>query len=350
MNKILLLLMVCFFLCCGNSFAESNIKYPNASGQFYPADEQTLSEQIDNFFNNVKDNPDIEDKDIFAIISPHAGYAYSGQVAAYGFKAVKGRSYDTIIILAPSHSYAFNGVSVYDEGFFNTPLGNIEIDSDLAKDLISIYQKARFIPEAFRKEYSLEVELPFLQKSLSVFKIIPVVCGQMDYQDSEDFAEAIIKISKGRKVLLVASTDLSHHHPYLTAVQMDSKTISYIKDLDALGLWQSILKGDSEACGIIPVLVLLNYAKELNLEPQVLNYANSGDVTVDKSRVVGYTSVAFFKKDNVLKGEEEMLNQSQKKRLLEIARQSIGDYLSSGKRMEFKESDEALNLKRGAFV
>jgi AmmeMemoRadiSam system protein A len=109
-------------------------------------------------------------------------------------------------------------------------------------------------------------------------------------------------------------------------------------------MWQSNSRGDSEACGIVPVLVLLNYAKELGLKPQILNYANSGDVTGDKSKVVGYVSVIF------LKGEEEMLSQAQKKRLLEIARQSISDYLSTGKRTDFKESDPALNAKNGAFV
>jgi len=350
MHKKIVLVTTIIILFCSIVSADDNIKYPNVSGQFYPSSKEALSEQVDGFFNKAKDNSDIKNKDILAVISPHAGYDYSGQVAAYGFKALEGKSYDTVIILAPSHYYAFSGASVYKSGFFNTPLGNIEIDSDLAKDLIAVYDKADFFPAAFSKEHSIEVELPFLQKALSNFKILPIVCGQMDFQDSRDLAEAIIKISRGKRVLLVASTDLSHYHPYLTAVQMDSRAISYIKEVDALGLWGSVLKGDSEACGIIPVLVLLNYAKELNLEPQVLNYANSGDVTGDKSRVVGYVSAAFFKKDNVSKGEEEMLSESQRKRLLDIARQSINDYLSSGKRADFKESDEALNLKRGAFV
>jgi AmmeMemoRadiSam system protein A len=179
---------------------------------------------------------------------------------------------------------------------------------------------------------------------LGSFKLVPVVCGQLDYPDTVDLAKAIIKVSQGKKVLIVASSDLSHYYPYLTAIEMDSQVISHIKEIDPLGLWQSNLKGDVEACGIIPVLVVLNYAKELGLEPKVLNYANSGDVTGDKSRVVGYLSVAF------LKGEEDMLSQSQKKRLLEIARQSISDYLSSVKRTEFKEDDPALNAKNGAFV
>lgn len=364
MKRIALLLcLICFFFCCVSAFADEKVKYPNVSGQFYPSSKESLSSQIDNFFEKVKFDSDLADKDILAIISPHAGYIYSGQVAAYGFKAVKDRKYDTVIVLAPSHSFAFKGVSVYREGFLNTPLGNIQIDEELADSLISFYQKADFIPEAFNREHSLEVELPFLQKALGNFKIVPIICGQLDYADTGDLTEAIIKISQGEKVLVVVSTDLSHYHPYLTALEMDSKVISHIKELDALGLWQSNLKGESEACGITPVLVLLNYAKNLGLKAEVLNYANSGDVTGDKSRVVGYVSAIFFKEDSsqlqpqdlnsgvgVLKGEEEMLNETQKKRLLEIARQSISEYLSTGKLPNFKEDDAVLNLKRGAFV
>jgi AmmeMemoRadiSam system protein B/AmmeMemoRadiSam system protein A len=249
-----------------------------------------------------------------------------------------------VIVLSPSHCLAFKGVSVYKEGLFNTPLGNIQIDSELAGKLISAYDKADFIPQAFQKEHSLEVELPFLQKVLGDFKLVPVVCGQLDYTDTQDLARALIKVNQGKKVLIVVSTDLSHYYPYLRASEMDSKFISHVKDTDSLGMWQSNSRGDSEACGIVPVLVLLNYAKELGLKPQILNYANSGDVTGDKSKVVGYVSVIF------LKGEEEMLSQAQKKRLLEIARQSISDYLSTGKRTDFKESDPALNAKNGAFV
>lgn len=361
MYRKIVLAAINIFLFCGIVFAEDKIKYPNVSGQFYPADKKLLSTQIDNFFEKANLKPDLKDKDILAIISPHAGYVYSGQVAAYGFKTVENKSFDAVIILAPSHFCAFQGISVYNEGLFNTPLGNIEVDSDLAKDLISNYKKADFVSRAFEKEHSLEVELPFLQKSLNNFKIVPVICGQMDYQDSVELAEAIIKVIKNKKVLLVASTDLSHYHSYLKAIEMDSKVISCVKNMDAFGLWQSNIRNESEACGIIPVLVLLNYAKNLGLKPQILNYANSGDTIGDKSQVVGYVSAVFFKDNNsqtgnsdsqkdALKGEDKMLSQTQKKRLLEIARQSIGDYLSSGKRTDFKEGDAVLNSKRGAFV
>ena len=270
---------------------------------------------------------------------------------------MKGSDFDAVFILAPSHFYAFRGVSVYKQGFFRTPLGDIEIDSELTQRLISYSEKIDFIPQAFEREHSLEVELPFLQKSLDNLKIIPVIVGQIDYADCAMLAKAISDITKDKKVLVVASTDLSHFHPYPEAVEMDSKAISYIKNLDAFGLWRSNLKKECEVCGLRPVLVLLNYVKQLGLKAEVLRYANSGDVTGDKSGVVGYSSIVFFKNsDNPhrnkisLEGEEEMFNEIQKKRLLEIARQTITEYVTSGKSPDFKEEDPQLNIKRGAFV
>ena len=353
-KKLILIVFIVILSFCYSVFAEDKIKHPNVSGQFYPGNKNSLSRQIDDFFKNVEQEPALEDKDILAIIAPHAGYTYSGQVAAYAFKAIEGRSYDSVIVFAPSHFYALTGASVYREGFFRTPLGDIEVDSELANKLILSSEKIKFIPQAFEREHSLEVELPFLQKSLSNFKIVPVIFGQMDYADCVKMARVIIDIAKDKKILIVASTDLSHYHPYLRAVELDVKAISYFKDIDALGLWRSNLKKESEACGLIPVLVLLNYARELGLKAEVLNYANSGDVTGDKSAVVGYVSVVFFKnnKDNPSNnpGGEEMFNEVQKKRLLEIARQTLTEYIANGKRLSFKEDDPQLNITRGAFV
>jgi len=349
-------IFILIFLC-GVVFAKDNIKYPNVSGQFYPSNKKSLSSQINSFFANVNKDNQISDKEILALMVPHAGYIYSGQVAAHAFKTIQGREFDVVIILAPSHFYPFSGLSVYREGLFQTPLGDIEIDGQLAQDLISASEKFSYIPQAFEREHSLEVELPFLQKTLKRLKIVPIVVGRLDYSDAQSIAKAIIQASKHKKVLLVASTDLSHYHSYQEAVGMDSKVISYIKNLDARGLWQSDAKKECEMCGLNPVLILLNYAKELELKPKVLNYANSGDVTGDKSRVVGYVSVAFFRdshnstaKEKNLEGEGEMFNQAQKQRLLEIARQTISEYVSHNKRLDIQEDDPQLNINRGAFV
>ncbi len=335
--------------------ADAKIKYPNVSGQFYPSNKDSLSSQIDSFFNNVKKNPSLKNEDIFAIMVPHAGYVYSGQVAAYAFKSLTGREFDSVFVIAPSHFYGFKGVSVYNEGYFRTPLGDIEIDSELTQKLIASCDKISFIPQAFDKEHSLEVELPFLQKSLKSFKLVPLVVGQIDYSDAVSIAKLISDVTKDRKILIVVSTDLSHYYEHQEAVNMDSKVISYIKELDALGLWQSNLKKECEMCGLNPALILLNYVKELGLKPVVLNYANSGDVTGDKSAVVGYASIAFLKdrqrREEVKpQGEEEMFNDVQKKKLLEIARKTISEYVINKKVIDIKEDDSQLNIKRGAFV
>ncbi|MFC1710002.1 AmmeMemoRadiSam system protein B [Candidatus Omnitrophota bacterium] len=351
------LTIVIFSLFCGSIFAEGKIKHPNVSGQFYPGDKDSLSSQIDGFFEKVKGRSDLADKEVSAIIAPHAGYIYSGQVAAHAFKVLEGRDYDVVFVLAPSHQYAFSGLSVYEEGLFRTPLGDIEIDAGLAQSLILANPIIDFIPQAFAKEHSLEVELPFLQKTIDSLKIVPIVVGHIDYSDTVEVAKSIIEASQNKRVLVVASTDLSHYHAYDEALDLDSKVISFVEDLDALGLWQANIKRECEMCGLYPTLILLNYAKELGLKPKVLNYANSGDVTGDKSGVVGYLSVVFYRdspeayeEDKNPEGEEEMFNDTQKKRLLEIARQTITENVQNGIGSEIKEDDPQLNIKRGAFV
>ena len=346
-------MIIFLFLICADIFAQRQIKQPNVSGQFYPGDKTILSNQIDNFFKNVEDDPTLKDKEILALIAPHAGYMYSGQVAAYAFKALKKRQFDAVFVLAGSHYFAFNSISVYKQGLLRTPLGDIEVEEELAKRLIEYNKKIEYIPSVFEREHSLEVELPFLQKSLDNLKIVPVIFGQIDYTDCAMFAKAIIDTAKDKKVLLVASTDLSHFYAYIKAVEKDAKTISYIKNLDSLGLWQSNLKKEAELCGINPVLVVLNYAKQLGLKPKILNYANSADATGNKSSVVGYASFVFFRDSNnnpIIKGEGDMLTDNQKKRLLEIARQSMTEYVTNSIRKDFKEVDPQLDIKRGAFV
>jgi hypothetical protein len=160
------------------SFAEE-VKKPNVAGTFYPADPAVLSERIDGFL--AKADPQPLDGEIFALISPHAGYDFSGQVAAFGYKLVKGRSYKTVVILAPSHHYAFRGVSVYPEGTFQTPLGDIPVNSDFSKKLLDRDPEISFDRRAFLKEHSLEVQLPFLQKVLKNFKIVPVILGDCSF-------------------------------------------------------------------------------------------------------------------------------------------------------------------------
>ena len=219
------------------AFGDQKIKSPNVSGMFYDADPKRLSAQIDHFMAQAKVEPQKKPKAI--VIAPHAGYVYSGAVAAYGFKSVSHNQYTTIVILAPSHYFGFDGISIWQEGGFQTPLGMVEVDQEFSRKLILANDKFYFEPRAFEQEHSLEVEIPFLQKTFKGFKIVPVIMGQPSFPILKAFAKSLSQIIGDRQdVLVVVSTDLSHYHDDATARKMDQRTIAAIQALRAEELSQ----------------------------------------------------------------------------------------------------------------
>lgn len=338
------------------AFGEGKIKQANVSGQFYSTNAKELSGMIDAFLAGVPLKP--YDKHIDIIIAPHAGYLYSGAVAAHSFKAVSQNQYKTIVILAPSHYLGFDGISIWDEGAFQTPLGLAQVDSAFTQKLLKANPNFYFEPKAFEREHSLEVEIPFLQKTFTDFKIVPVIMGQPSVGLLEEFAKTLKEIIGDRKdVLIVVSTDMSHYHDDAMARQMDARTLAAIKSLDVEKFWAENYTRTMEMCGFVPVTAALLYAKQNGLNHvDILRYANSGDVTDDKSRVVGYSAIVIYgdkAPENLhSQGQEnkKLLNKDQKKRLLEIARHSIQEFVESGKIIDVLENDERLKQEEGAFV
>ncbi|TAN59427.1 AmmeMemoRadiSam system protein B [bacterium] len=332
-----------------NVFAQ-DIREPNVAGQFYPADKTALSRQIDLLLE--KSAPERIGADIFCLISPHAGYDFSGQTAAFGYKLIRNKPYKTVVIIGPSHYYGFSGISVYASGSFRTPLGGLEIDSDFTQKIINPEQKIGFIPEAFDREHSVEVQLPFLQKSLADFKIVPIVTGDCGYQTLRNLSENLIKaIGQRKDVLIVASTDLTHSYDYQETEIIDRINLSYLQKMSPDELYAKLKEGGAQMCGGYPVVAAMLTAKGLgNTGLKVLSYDNSAQVTGKKTKglwTVGYASAVIVRE----KSEEvTLLSPTQKKRLLEIARGTIEEYLSSGKRLDFKEEDGRLREISGAFV
>lgn len=350
MIKKILSLSFSFFILSGSfCVGWAADKLPNVRGAFYPAEKDELAEMVDGFLEKAE-QPSIKGE-IVALVSPHAGYIYSGQVAAYGYKALKYKSFDTVIIIGPSHQLLFDGFSVYPEGSFFTPLGKVEVDEDLAKKIMSKSKKISFEPEVFKKEYSIEAQLPFLQRAFQSFKIVPIIAGNLDYENCRILSDAIVSsLDKEKKVLIVASTDLSHFHSYAEAKEMDMKAIETVKNMQPEVFFDKIKSGQIEMCGAEAVVTTMLIAKQLGGEDaELLRYANSGDVTFDKTRVVGYAAMIFLKTDKN-RGEENMLNEKQRKKILEIARDSIGFYMKNKKLSEFTVEDEVLKQKKGAFV
>ncbi len=350
MSKRFILILVIFILfsfnCC---LAKGDIKQPNVAGAFYPGDKSSLARQVNAFLEQAESQK--INGDIFAIISAHAGYDYSGRVAGYAYKAIKDTKFTTIVVIGVSHYLDFKGSSICLSEAFRTPLGDIPVDSQMGAKIAAEDKNIRFLPLPFSKEHSVEVQLPFLQTIFKDIKIVPILMGRTDINDCNALAKALVKaIGNRTDVLVIASSDMSHYHSYADALTIDKRTLKFLENFDIYGLWNAGKSGEVELCGLAPVVTALLYAKEKGADSvKILKYANSGDVTGDYSSVVGYTSGLIYKRSQI-KGEKAMFNDTQKKKLLEIAKDSLENYIKNGKRVNFNCPDPQLNQKRGAFV
>lgn len=293
---------------------------------------------------------------LVALISPHAGYVYSGLVAAHAYKLLRGRSFDTVVIVAPSHHLAFRGVSVYDQGGYRTPLGLVPLDTQFIAALKAADSKVRCVPAAHEKEHALEIQLPFLQTVMSGFKLVPLVMGEQDLSTCRRLAKALAKCAENRSVLLVASSDLSHYHSRAEARKLDEQVAARVAAFDPKGLGSDISKGKSEACGSGPIITVMLAAEKLGADrSKVLKLADSGDTSGDTSRVVGYLAAAFWaeKEDNmseVKDSKKDILNTEEQQILKQIARDAIANALAGEPYAVPGLLPEILETPCGAFV
>jgi len=326
----------------------ASVKDPEFAGQFYPSSQVELSAMIDNFLANVP--PQSASGEVFMLISPHAGYGFSGQTAAFGYKLIKDKPYKTVIIIGTTHHKVFSGAALYGQGSFVTSLGKINVDEEFVKSILGKDPEVFLDTSAFSNEHSVEVQLPFLQKALTGFRIVPVVIGDCSLVTCKKIASLFKEAIGARKdVLLVVSTDLYHGYDYKEADQVDMLTLELIKKMDYEGLYYSLRDAKAQACGGYAAVIALNIAKEMGYDKvEVLNQTNSAAVTGQSDNgqwTVGYASIVVYNP----KGEN-MLNNQQRNKLLEIARASINTYLQVGKKMELSETDQALKQEMGAFV
>lgn len=262
-----------------------SIREPAVAGLFYPEDAQGLRREIEALLANVLPSADVPK----AIIVPHAGYIYSGPVAASVYarlKAAHGRI-RRVVLLGPSHRVPFSGLAVPSADQFLTPLGSISIDRGAIDSLAGVPQVVT-LDAAHEYEHSLEVQLPFLQMTLGEFSLVPIVVGDVG---DKKVAEVLDRLWGGEETLVVISSDLSHYQDYVTAQKMDRVTSDAIVSLHPEDL------GYEDACGRIPVKGLLLQAKRLGLEGEIVDLRNSGDTCGDKRRVVGYGAYAFNEPD-----------------------------------------------------
>lgn len=269
------------------------IRHQQVAGYFYPADREKLKAELSLMLNVAK--PEKSFNNIFGIVAPHAGYIYSGKTAAYAYNLLKGYHYKTVIIISPSHSEYFPGISIYDGDAYETPLGIVEIDQQISN---AIVENSRILfkgIQGHRKEHALEVQIPFLQSVLKDFKIVPIVMGDQSRMFVDELAERISKVVND-ETLVVASSDMSHFHSSDEADELDSVVEKRINNFDFENLLMDLDNHKCEACGGGPIAAMMKAASLKNINQSiVLSRSDSGDVTGDKTEVVGYLSAAVYK-------------------------------------------------------
>jgi len=281
------------YQAAGEEKALKDVRTSILAGTWYPGTPDALTKTVQGYLSEARaPSPDGALK---AIIVPHAGYRYSGGVAAHAYRLLQGSRFTRIILIGPSHRVAFRGVSVNLLSAYETPLGMVPVDQETGRKLLDTGPNIRWLRKAHASEHSLEIQLPFLQTVLRDFQIVPIVMGDQDIKTCSDLANTLIQVlGNSPETLLLASTDLSHFHNYNQAKALDLKFIEHVQRFDPEGLLKDLLSGKCEACGAGPVITTLLTARKLGADQAViLKYANSGDVTGDHSRVVGYMSAAL---------------------------------------------------------
>ena len=268
------------------------VREPSVAGMFYSASPKKLQEDIQSLLNFNK--PAEKFENIFGIISPHAGYMYSGRSAAFAYNAVSGNKFKTVVIISPSHREYFPGISIYNGNAYKTPLGELSVNKELAKKIIS---NSKIIFEGLnghRTEHALEVQLPFLQMVMKDFTIVPIVMGDQSRIFIDELASRLSN-AVDDETLIVASSDLSHFYNKENADKLDSVIEKHINNFDYETLQKDLENGKCEACGGGGIVVLMKTADLLDRrKSKVLSRTNSGDVTGDKSEVVGYLSAVIY--------------------------------------------------------
>jgi len=354
---LLLLLLVCATSLAGHRESEA-VRTPAVAGTFYPADPAELAKMVDGFLAEAQAQV-APIPGVVAVVAPHAGYIYSGHVAAFSYAALKGRKIERVVVIAPSHYEAFPFAAVYDGAAYLTPLGRVPVDREFAAQLA---KSSRLIQLSSRGhvgrgehgEHSVEVQLPFLQRMFGQFQVVPVIMGDQSYEVCRALGVALAKMIRGPETLIVASSDLSHYHPYDDAERIDHKTLRAIEEWDYLSMSRNFEQRIWEACGGGPIIAAMIASERLGAtEARVLKYANTGDVTGDHTRVVGYSAVALLRGQTKESSAAHpfSLSHAEQQWLLEIARKSVETAVREGKLYNCSAGGfAALSQERGAFV
>jgi MEMO1 family protein len=366
MRTVFIVLLSIFAIMETFSQIKTTDRQPVAAGRFYPADKETLTKDLSQLFNSCKKSPD--NKYVRAIISPHAGYVYSGKIAAAAFSTISGNQvYKNIFIIGSSHIMYFDGASVYNSGDYLTPLGKIEVNREIANKLISENKVFNFPTDAHMQEHSIEVQLPFIQY---YFKdkppIVPIIIGTNEENTVKKIAEALRPWFTSENLFIISS-DFSHYPPYKDAIETDKSTAMSITSGNPKTFLNTLKNNSAKQitglatsmCGWTSGLALL-YLVEGNkqLEIRLIDYCNSGDSSYGgKDEVVGYNAIAVTEKNHKTENNTNTetgvsFTREEKNQLFKIAKSSIRSMLYDKKRSSIDEKSvpEIFKKQMGAFV
>ncbi len=373
MFKLILYIMMCAAAlntgCRAGTTGDGPIRAAAVAGRFYPAAADELRLAVSRYLDHAvlpkTGRP-------LAIVVPHAGYVFSGQIAADAFKQAAAYDYDLVVILGTNHTTPnFRGVSVYSQGGFATPLGTAPIAKAAAEQILAADERFTFDPRVHEREHSVEVEIPFVQYLFPKAQIIPIVVGDANLELCEKLGTALAGIAKNGKTLIVASSDLSHYPDYEDAVRVDHETLKAIAALSPAGFQATVRRQMTErvpqlatcACGEAPIMAAMFAAKQLGaVSGTIVSYANSGDASLGESdRVVGYGAVVFNADSGNSVGTEkantessvsetDSLTAKDKEALLRYARTTLEWYLTSETTPLARDFSPFAEIPMGAFV
>ena len=270
------------------------IRRAAVAGTWYPGSAPALAAAVDRHLAAAARDGAVGCADLVGLVAPHAGLRYSGPVAAYAYRLLRQRAFDVAVLVGPSHFVGFDGVSIHPSGGFETPLGVAPVDEECAAALMRATPIVREHPAAHAREHSLEMQLPFLQRLAPEAKIVPLVMGFQTAETARALGDALAVAIARKKALLVASTDLSHYHDAATASRLDAVVIDHVSRFDVDGLQATLDARPEHACGGGPLVAVMRAARQVGArDAVVLRYADSGDVSGDKTAVVGYLAAAF---------------------------------------------------------
>ena len=271
-----------------------NVRKAAVAGRWYPGTAAALASAVDRHLADADRSGAVVDGDLVALVAPHAGLMYSGPVAAHAYRLLRGRAFDVAVLIGPSHFVGFDGVAAYPSGAFETPFGVAPIDADCARAIAAATPLVHDRPAAHAREHSLEMQLLFLEHLAPGIPIVPLLMGYQTAGTAAALGDALASALRGRRALLIASTDLSHYHDASTASALDQVVIDCVARFDADALQSSLDDRPEHACGGGPTVAVMRAARLAGARDAViLDYADSGDVSGDKSSVVGYLAAAL---------------------------------------------------------